>query len=631
VNPDPTGADLEVQTARPLNLIALLSDSRRGLTKEQIKEHLQLGSDAVFEELKAEVRGWLGVEILEEDSRYRIVDRGYAMPPLDLTAAEHTAIALALREWSGSDVGEVAEAASAKLAPLGGGQEDVSPGLDLTIYQAAPGAAEILAGIADRRVVEFDYRTGYSGRLGRRRVEPWHLTKRAGAFYFAGWDKDREDKRVFRLDRVDGKIKLTGRADAFDPPAGQARQYLYAALERGQGEPARLRATPEAARVLVLEGGVALPDGELSVPEADPFRLAGWGGAIEVLAPDGLRQAVRDCWIGVERSHQGAARPVKPYPVRRVSRVRRTSVRHRQRAVRLISIISYLNDRDWVTLDELASAFGVDRDTIRADLDMLWTRVGRGEAGGELVDFVFSDDRSEVTLTDPQGLGKPVQFSRVEAIALVAALRALKAMAGLPEASAAQTACEKLEAAIGPVDQADVELPAAPPALGSLRQAIESQRRVRFTYVKQGGQFGERLVDPVGLFAAPDHWLLVAWDLGAEAERYFRVDRLTDVEILTQSAQRHPYQPRASGWSGRGDLLVDLLFGPGARRRALDLETAVPPLALKNGAIQAKVAVDNPEWVTRLVLEGGGSVELLAPPEMRQHVRLAAQAALGSS
>ncbi|MDR1293407.1 MAG: hypothetical protein LBK59_00370, partial [Bifidobacteriaceae bacterium] len=94
---------------RQTNLIVTLLNSRRGLTREQLRASVMgysVHSDTVaferqFERDKEELRR-LGVPIefvvdpvWDDNVRYRIDPDGYAMPPLDFTPAERAAVAVA--------------------------------------------------------------------------------------------------------------------------------------------------------------------------------------------------------------------------------------------------------------------------------------------------------------------------------------------------------------------------------------------------------------------------------------------------------------------------------------------------------------------------------------------------------
>src|SRR5215211_4396881 len=99
---------------RLVNLIALLLDTRRPLTLDQVAE-LVPGYDAsgeslrrMFERDKEELRG-LGVPVERapidawgSEEGYFIDPEAYGMPELDLAPDERAALALAARAWSGA-------------------------------------------------------------------------------------------------------------------------------------------------------------------------------------------------------------------------------------------------------------------------------------------------------------------------------------------------------------------------------------------------------------------------------------------------------------------------------------------------------------------------------------------------
>ena len=102
---------------RLVNLIALLLDTRRPLTLDQVAE-LVPGYDAsgeslrrMFERDKEELRG-LGVPVERapidawgSEEGYFIDPEAYGMPELDLAPDERAALALAARAWSGGPCG----------------------------------------------------------------------------------------------------------------------------------------------------------------------------------------------------------------------------------------------------------------------------------------------------------------------------------------------------------------------------------------------------------------------------------------------------------------------------------------------------------------------------------------------
>jgi len=198
-----------------LNLLALLLDTRRALTREEIV-HDVAGYPAqitayrrAFERDKETLRG-MGVPLTTEpigdgsELGYRVRPDDYYLPDLGLDAEEAAALRVAVSAVSlGSHAGEGA------LLKLGGlADEAVAPIASLPI---APALATLFEAFRTRAVVRFTHRD----RL--RTVEPWGLTSKRGHWYLVGFDRDRDALRAFRADRIEGDVEL-GEPDAFETP-----------------------------------------------------------------------------------------------------------------------------------------------------------------------------------------------------------------------------------------------------------------------------------------------------------------------------------------------------------------------------------------------------------------------------
>lgn len=139
---------------------------------------------------------------------------GRALPPLLLDAEEAVAVAVCLRLAAGGTVAGVGDAALRTLAKL----DQVLPARlrdQVHAVQESTVAVEGLAGEAvapdvlltlaracrDHVVVRLEYHSG-DGRDSTRRVEPYRLVVLGRRWYLLAFDRDREDWRTLRLDRV---------------------------------------------------------------------------------------------------------------------------------------------------------------------------------------------------------------------------------------------------------------------------------------------------------------------------------------------------------------------------------------------------------------------------------------------
>ncbi len=297
---------------RLLNLVALLLDTRRPLTVEQVRKAIYPDqSDGAFHRMferdKEELRD-LGIPIERVPTDAWEVEEGYlidpqeaALPELGLTPDEQAALWLAARAWRGDDTGR---GGALKLLAGGEAVEGAGPAwLDARVEAGVPNLGLLLDAISRRKRVSFPYRTGGSGPVVERHVRPHALTYRGG-WYLAGHDEDRGEVRHFKLSRMEGSVAVkAGSAPDFEPPpAGPA-------LPRGPWEgpaatTARVAFGPKSAWWVARRTGAATTatrdDGwaVLDVPVGDEDLLVGWvlgfADDAEILEPEHLRrEAIR--------------------------------------------------------------------------------------------------------------------------------------------------------------------------------------------------------------------------------------------------------------------------------------------------------------------------------------------------
>lgn len=89
--------------------------------------------------------------------------------------------------------------------------------------------ATMIGAAADRQAVEFRYRDA------TRIVEPWRLSFSRGHWYLNGWDRLREDDRLYRVDRIQSDVTVVGSAER---PVGAVTEPLdLRGWELGDGDP----------------------------------------------------------------------------------------------------------------------------------------------------------------------------------------------------------------------------------------------------------------------------------------------------------------------------------------------------------------------------------------------------------
>jgi proteasome accessory factor B len=313
---------------RLLNLVIALVNTSGRMTKEQVRRSVAGYQDAqspesferMFERDKDMLRE-LGIPIVTvtsakhgDDIGYRIDLDTYALPPIELTAAELGVLALAAQVWQDQAMRTDTTRALTKLRAVGEAPQasDLAVGLAPRVRAGGDAFAPLVDAVQARQAVRFRYRAATTGEVRTRTVEPWKLLARRGGWVLVAYDRDRHASRSFRLSRIEGTVRPLGPTGAFDPPSQEDLAQALATWAPRQERVATLAVSPERAGALRARA-VDAPEDEawrddphaaalaehrdvLHVPFRTQWELAeelvGYGEAVVVLAPDDLRGAV---------------------------------------------------------------------------------------------------------------------------------------------------------------------------------------------------------------------------------------------------------------------------------------------------------------------------------------------------
>jgi predicted DNA-binding transcriptional regulator YafY len=317
---------------------------------------------------------------------------------------------------------------------------------------------------------------------------------------------------------------------------------------------------------------------------------------------------------------------------------------------RLLSLLSLLQTpREWPG-SELAGRLEVSPRTIRRDVDRLRdlgypVEATKGPVGGY---------RLVAGLAMP-----PLLLDDEEAVAIAVGLRAGAghAIEGIEEASV--RALAKLEqvlpsrlrhrvstlgAATMPLTRGDGAT-VDPRTLTVMAGAVTGSERLRFGYCSSDGTETKRQVEPYRLVSTGRRWYLVAYDLGRDDWRTFRVDRISEpfataarfsprelptgdaAEFLSRSMYR--IQPelevdvsfaapaewvaaRLPGWLGEAEPT-----GPDSCRLRGASHDSVEWLAFRLGLVNCDFTVHAPAQLTEHLRGLGARLARAADPEQR--------------
>jgi predicted DNA-binding transcriptional regulator YafY len=227
-------------TARALRLLSLLQ-ARRTWSGQELMERLRVSERTLRRDIDGLRQLGYPVRATTGPAGGYQLEAGADIPPLLLDDDEAVAIAMGLLTAAGGTITGIEETSVRALAKL---EKVLPPRIRKRVSMLQTAVvpvirawvtvdAEILTVVAaacrDRERLRFEYR-GREGGVTERHVEPHQLVSLHQKWYLLAFDRDRDDWRTFRLDRV-----VAPRATRFnftprEIPGGDAAEYVMRSL-----------------------------------------------------------------------------------------------------------------------------------------------------------------------------------------------------------------------------------------------------------------------------------------------------------------------------------------------------------------------------------------------------------------
>src|SRR5690606_19235876 len=232
-------------TQRTLSLLAALQTGR-SFTGRELAARLGVSPRTLRRDIDR-IRGYgYPVETRPGPGGHYRLAAGAVLPPLMLGDDEAIATLLGLAVLAapgGAAEGSVEEAATRaygkieqylpkRLRPRAAGlRASLETGAVAVPSAYAADLGTLADAVRNRRIVAFEYERG-DGAVALRRVEPYRQVHRHLRWYLLGWDLDKDDWRVFRIDRITALRTSTGGFTPRPLPAETAVDYLDQGLKR---------------------------------------------------------------------------------------------------------------------------------------------------------------------------------------------------------------------------------------------------------------------------------------------------------------------------------------------------------------------------------------------------------------
>ena len=309
------------KSERLVNLTIALLATKRWITKSQIftsVDGYEGEADAMermFERDKDDLRN-LGISIevgsfdplFEDEVGYRIRPESYKANISTISPRELSLISLATQAWQGAVLDSTALTALVKLKSLGVDSDfDSIPAISPAVHISDTNFLAIVNAIAQRQIISFTYLSS-AFEPESRAIEPFGAGTKSGFWYVAGRDLDRQEERLFRLDRFDSEVKVQGKPAAYEIPESFVMSEVLSEPE--EREIAKIKVRRDKAHSLRSKA-LSMKDGDdwtvIEVPyfrESELLSDVLWHGADAViLAPESLRQSARKALTEIVKLH----------------------------------------------------------------------------------------------------------------------------------------------------------------------------------------------------------------------------------------------------------------------------------------------------------------------------------------
>lgn len=212
-----------------------------------------------------------------------------------------------------------------------------------------------------------------------------------------------------------------------------------------------------------------------------------------------------------------------------------------KRLSRLTAILTQFQTKRLLTAPELASKFSVSNRTIYRDIKAL------EQAGVP----ILTEDGKGYSLMEGYKV-PPVMFTESQANALILAEQLVLKNKDASFIKDYSEAIDKIKAVLGHSAKDKANLLADRTRfeqninrernsnnLSDLQFALTNFYLTKIDYINEANKTTDRLIEPFALLSTQENWLLVAWCRLRNEFRYFRLDRIKKLDILTDKFTPH--------------------------------------------------------------------------------------------
>ncbi len=291
---------------------------------------------------------------------------------------------------------------------------------------------------------------------------------------------------------------------------------------------------------------------------------------------------------------------------------------------RLLAVIPWVVDRGGAPLEEISTNFDYPEEQLLIDLEEVLFMVGVHPFTPDcLVDVHIYDGFVEISYAD--WFRKSLRLSAEEMLQLIVAGKSVAEYLDTDElgslekglmkliASSSEAAKEAIEINLGSTNREILDI---------FKEASLENKRLRIKYFSYGRkEETTREIDVDRLFADKGYWYADAFCHQVEAQRVFRLDRVSEVAetgetFATKDSPRRQTDEITEVFPITGkDLPTVTLLLPSEDKWVIEEYPNIEAKQVKESHWKVKLPVASPGWLARLLLRLGPETEILDAPE----------------
>lgn len=237
---------LDNETSRLSRLTAIITllQTKRILTATEISKKFGVSIRTIYRDMRSLEEAGIPV-FTEEGKGYSLMD-GYRVPPVMFTEGEANALItaeqLVLKNKDASFIKEYTDAINKIKSVLRHNTKDKAELLSKRLVfrqnienaQTSNYLSSLQIALTNFNLTDISYFSPENEQTTHRTIEPFALYSTQGNWLLIAWCRLRKDFRAFRLDRI---LKITIRADKFEPHPLTLQEYFEICKQKYLGTP----------------------------------------------------------------------------------------------------------------------------------------------------------------------------------------------------------------------------------------------------------------------------------------------------------------------------------------------------------------------------------------------------------